>query len=376
MNKNTVRTLFSLGLALAVASCGGDGSGIASPTGATLQPTVYTSQGRILNSCAFSPACSGNPYAPFSVIQDPMPVDGAVLSGVVRLQARGIDLANVELLPGTGYAPRLGVFAISQDKTTAWLDLDTRTLPNGPVSVRVSAFNVPAGQPGAVELIAMPGRTWNISNAALPAQGFSAALTAAPPDGASVSGVTRLELRGSGIANAELLPVPGYTPRFGQFNVSKDKTYAWLDLDTSALPDGIREVRISAFDVTAAQPNAREIVVMPPRRWDFRNGSDGSFSALLITAPAHGARVTGRITIEVQGAGLKNVELLPAEGYQPIRGDFVESHDGKSAYLDLNTAALPNGPIDVRVSAFSVPAGQPGGREAVVMPARRWIVRN
>ncbi|SNS88738.1 hypothetical protein SAMN06265795_108133 [Noviherbaspirillum humi] len=369
------------GTTLALTGCGGGGESPAasagSPSGVTiLSPTVYSTEGRPLNSCSFDARCSNNPYAPYTVFANPMPPDGSVLSGFVRLQVRGIDLGNVELLPASGYLPRYGVFTLSQDKTVAWLDLDTRTLPNGPVTARISAFNVAAGQPNAIELIAMSPRTWTISNAPLASGGFSAAIANAPGNGATVSGTIRIELRGSGIANAELLPASGYAPRLGQFNVSADRSYAWLDLDTRGMPDGPQSLRVSAFNVTANQPGAVEIVAMPARQWNVANGNDGSFTARLVTAPLEGEAVSGRITLEVQGAGIKNIELLPANGYTPSYGRFTTSFDGKSGFLDIDTASLPNGPIDVRVSAFNVAPGQAGAKEIVVMGVRRWVVRN
>lgn len=101
--------------------------------------------------------------------------------------------------------------------------------------------------------------------------GFTAAVTAAPSDGATLLGVVRLEVRGSSIENAELLPSSGYSPRLGVFTVSADKTLAWLDFDTSTLPNGTLLVRISAFDQPAGNVNAREIIVMPPRTWHLSN---------------------------------------------------------------------------------------------------------
>lgn len=364
----------ALSTALVLSACGGGGEDTGVSTTATPQllPTVITSQGRLLNSCTLSPGCSGNPYAPFVVFADAFPAEGAVLRGFVRLQVRGNDLANVELLPASGYLPRLGVFIISADKTTAWLDLDTRSLPNGPLPVRISAFNVAAGQPGALELNAMSPRTWLIDNPAAVTTGFAARLTRAPATGAIVAGTTRLELRGSNIANAELLPAVGYTPVLGQFNVSADKTFAWLDLDSRTIPDGVTNVRISAYNVTEKQAGAREIVAMPARSWTLRNGASNNFTATLVTAPVHGAQIGARITLEVKGKGLKNVELLPATGYTPVLGQFKMSYDGSMGFLDLDTAALPPGPMDVRVSAFNVTAGQPGAREIIVMPTRRW----
>lgn len=368
----------SVYLGLLVAGCGGSGSDLADagPKGTNaLLPTHITVDGRMTSTCMFNPTCSGNPYAPFIVFNDPAPPDGATLSGIVRLQARGIDMANVELLPATGYLPKYGFFGLSRDQFVGWLDFDTRTLPNGPVQVRMSAFNVAAGQPGAIEMVSMQPRTWIINNAAIPA-GFGATLAAAPPAEARVSGTIRLEIRGTGITNAELLPASGYAPRHGQFNVSADKTVAWLDFDTRGLPDGPADLRISAFNVAPGQPGAIETIPMATRRWHISNGNDGSFTARVATAPMHGATVTGWVTVEVQGTGIKNVELLPAGGYTPIIANFVESFDGTFAFLDVDTSTLPAGPMDVRVSAFDTPPGQSGAREIVVMHARQWIVRH
>src|SRR5207237_290297 len=106
------------------------------------------------------------------------PAEGATVSGIVVLEVRGSGMANVELLPATGYTPKYGVFTIPDNGTVAQLNFDTRTLTNGPIQVRISAFNRPAGDPTASEIVAMPVRTWNINNAA-PAP-FTAAVVTAP----------------------------------------------------------------------------------------------------------------------------------------------------------------------------------------------------
>jgi len=340
----------------------------------TFLPTVFTSEGRALNSCSFSAACSGNPLAPFFAGVIGAPPNGAAVSGVVRIEVSGNELANVELLPAAGYTPRLGVFNRSADRTRAWLDFDTATLPNGPVAVRVSAFNVAAGQPGAAEIVAMPARTWNIGNTAPPPAAFAATLAAAPAAGAAVSGVTRLEVRGSGIRNAELLPASGSAAPMGVFNVSADKAMAWLDLDTRSLPDGARDVKIGVFNMTQGQPGAAQIVAMPARRWEFRNGA--GFSAAVTMAPTHGATVGNLARLEVRGSGMKNVELLPASGYTPRLGVFNVSFDGKFAWLDFDTTRLPNGVLNARISAFNLLAGQAGAVEIVAMPARQWNLQH
>jgi Domain of unknown function (DUF4214) len=198
------------------------------------------------------------------------PPNGGFLAGTVRLEVRGAAMQNVELLPANGYAPRYGIFNLSPDRTVAALDLDTTALPNGPFDVRISAFNVPAGQPNAAEIIAMPARRWEIrNNAAPPAAVLAVTSVTAPAADAVLSGTTRLEVRGSGLSNVELLPANSYTPRLGVFNVSADKTFAWMDFDPGTLPNGPLDVRISAFNVPAGQANAAEIVAMPPRRWQL-----------------------------------------------------------------------------------------------------------
>ena len=106
-------------LALALGGCGGGGGNVdlASASSQTrLLPTHITPDGRITSTCAFNPTCSGNPYAPFIIYSDPAPPDRTTLSGIVRLQARGIEMANIELLPVAGYLPRYGIFGFSRDK--------------------------------------------------------------------------------------------------------------------------------------------------------------------------------------------------------------------------------------------------------------------
>lgn len=369
-------------LAVVIAACGGGADVELAGSGTRLAPTVWTSDGRGTNTCAYDPLCSNNPYAPFNVHSGQyanvgFPADGATISGMVRLQVSGLALENVELVPASGYLPRYGIFQLANDKTHAWLDLDTTKLPNGPVAVRAAAFNKPAGQAGAVELTAMSPRTWIVNNTNPPVQALSVAAASAPGDGAAVAGTVRLEVRGTGIANAELLPGVGYTPRLGQFNVSADRTYAWLDLDTRTIPDGVRDVRVSVFNVTQGQAGAQEVVAISPRRWDFRNGVGADFHGAVTVAPLHGSTLSGVVVLEVRGAGLRNIELLPAQGYTPIRGTFsVWSPQYAIGYYNFDTRTLPNGPIDLRISAFSVAPGQPGAREIIAMPPRQWIIRN
>ncbi|HEY8607826.1 MAG TPA: hypothetical protein VIM12_11995 [Noviherbaspirillum sp.] len=377
----SLQVLSTIGLATLLAACGGGGGpdidAGGGGGGTSLRPTVYTLEGRTLNSCSLDPVCSGNPLAPFFAGVSQAPAAGATVSGVVRLEVRGNDLYNVELLPANSYLPRYGIFNITGDRTLAWLDLDTTRLPNGPLNVRISAFNSPAGQPGN-EIVAMPARTWTVSNSGTPSTTFAAAVTTAPANGATVTGTTRIEITGSGIANAELLPASGYTPRLGVFNVSADRTRAWLDFDSRSVPDGARGVRVAAYNVMAGQPGASEIIAMPARNWTISNGSapaPATFTANVTMAPGHGAVIAGTTRLEVRGTNIRNVELLPANGYLPRYGVFNVSADRTFAWLDFNSSALPNGLLDVRISAFNSAPGEPGS-EIIAMPARQWDLRH
>lgn len=358
------KALIALSISVTLAACGGGGEGTPQGSLSSNDRTAQISQ---------SGDSGANVPMPFSAEVSMAPDNGEEISGIVRLEVRGAQMVNVELLPESGYTPKHGVFEVSEDGRMAWLDLDTSRLPNGPAVMRISAFNVAAGQSGAQEIVAMPARTWNIDNSdSAPSEPFSASVSAAPADGATVSGVIRLKIRGNGITNAELLPATGYSPRLGVFNVSTDKTYAWLDFDTSALPDGQRSVRISAFDVPAGQAGAKEIIAMPTRSWNFSNGATNAFTASVTMAPLNGALLDGTARLEVRGSGLENVELLPAYGYEPKYGSFTISPDKTYAYLDVDSDDLPEGVFSARISAFNAPAGSARAREIIAMPARQW----
>ena len=329
------------------------------------------------------PVCSRNPYAPYFAQTWVAPLDGATIKGIVRLEVRGNLMQRVELLPASGDEPPLGVFKITGDKALAWMDLDTTRLPNGPLKVRVSAFDAPAGQSGAREIVAMSERTWNINNAIVPVGVLTATVTSAPVTNATVSGIVHLEIKGSGIVNAELLPASGYKPRLGVFNVSADRTRAWLDFDTRSLPDGVQDVRVSAFNVTEGQPNAMEVIAMPPRRWNVVNGNTGAkpFIASLMMAPMNGELMNGYARLELRGNGVKRVELRSADGqtiesFRVMNGYRVDANNDTFASLDLYTYNLPNGLLDARIVVYDALEGEANAREIVLMAPRQWEIQN
>lgn len=110
------------------------------------------------------------------------------------------------------------------------------------------------------------------------------------------------------------------------------------------------------------------------------NGGSGpaapaAFTATVTQAPADGARyLSGTARLEVRGSGMRNVELLPENGFVPTLRRFTVADDGTSAYLDLDTRVMQNGGIELRLSAFDKPAGASDARELIAMAARTWLI--
>jgi len=115
------------------------------------------------------------------------------------------------------------------------------------------------------------GTQGDINAGTPPAEPFTATLTAAPASGSTLAGTVTLEVQGSAIENAELLPPGAYAPRLGVFTVAPDKRRAWLDFDTRSLPNGTLQARVSVYNRSAGSADATEIVVMPTRTWLLRN---------------------------------------------------------------------------------------------------------
>jgi hypothetical protein len=214
---------------------------------------------------------------------------------------------------------------------------------------------------------------------------FQATLVRAPTEGTYLCAKTHFEVHGVGLKNVELLPSTGNDPKYGTFAISESGTVAKLEFDSAGRPQGDIMVRISAFDSPAGQAG-NESIVMPARKliigdsssWPCispgstqSSGSPPEFQATLHQAPTERTTICTKAHLEVHGIGLKNVELLPADGYQPKFGQFVISQDGTVAELEFDAAERGPGEIYVRISAFDVPAGQ-AGNEIVVMPPRKW----
>lgn len=92
------------------------------------------------------------------------PAEGADVNGNVQLMVNGAGLGNVELLQASGSQLSLGRFTVAPDGNSATLDFNTNQVPNGPLTLRIAAYNAPPGSTGALETSAMAPRTWRFAN--------------------------------------------------------------------------------------------------------------------------------------------------------------------------------------------------------------------
>jgi len=111
-----------------------------------------------------SPAPPPPPPPPFSASLTTAPTDGATISGTVNFQIDGQGIKNAELLPATGYTPSYGTFTLSNNGAHGDFNWNTTNVANGPISVRISAFDQAAGVSPANEIVAMASRTYNVNN--------------------------------------------------------------------------------------------------------------------------------------------------------------------------------------------------------------------
>ena len=91
------------------------------------------------------------------------PQDGLVLVGTIRLEVRGTNIGNVELVPAGAIAPVVARFVVMPNRDLATLDLDTAQFPNGTMTASIVAYSAEAGQ-GGVMVEAMSARRWLLRN--------------------------------------------------------------------------------------------------------------------------------------------------------------------------------------------------------------------
>lgn len=163
MKHNLLIAILAAGL---VSACGGGGSNAGAA--ATQSSAASTANGSTAGGGA-SGTSNGASAPPTVITSVNAPAEGSQLAGTTVLSISGQNIANAELLPSAGFSPRLGSFSVAPDGTSATLSFDTTTVPNGPLTLRIAAYNQPSGSAGASETTAMAGRTWQFSNSPPPA---------------------------------------------------------------------------------------------------------------------------------------------------------------------------------------------------------------
>jgi hypothetical protein len=101
---------------------------------------------------------------PFSAEMTGGPADGDTLRGIARFEVRGTGIRHAELVlvdrPDLTPPP----FSVSANHDVAFIDFDTRTLGDGPVTIAVVAFDGLVGESNARVILAMPPRTLKLNN--------------------------------------------------------------------------------------------------------------------------------------------------------------------------------------------------------------------
>ncbi|GIZ51103.1 hypothetical protein [Noviherbaspirillum aridicola] len=103
-------------------------------------------------------------------------------------------------------------------------------------------------------------------------------------------------------------------------------------------------------------------------------GETGPFTAFLSISPEQNAGLRDIVTLEVRGAGIRNVELVPPDSPGPVIARFNVVNE-TVAVLHLDTRTMLNGVLVGRILAYSAPPGE-AGASIEVMPRREWRLVN
>lgn len=262
-------------------NAGPNGNGTSSPNGGTANPpsgggtppSAGSGDGGSTPPSTDSGSDGGSTASPttpaagsFAATVTQAPANGATIRGTVRILVEGSGIRNVELLPATGYTPLAARGTVTGDNVGAYIDFDTTVLSDGPITLRVAAFNAPPGEGGS-EITAMPARTWTIQNGA--AQTFTAQLVSAPPEVQPADDQpSEFVVSGTNLGNVELVSAKDESIIYGRFTISANKTRATLPWDHGAQHNGkvydTYQLRVLAWDVPPGEAG-RKIEVMAPR---------------------------------------------------------------------------------------------------------------
>lgn len=143
---------------------------------------------------------------------------------------------------------------------------------------------------------------------------------------------------------------------------------------------GSKEGGVASDRVTDANGSSggspSEEGAMPPSSGPSDNGANESdFNATATVAPAEGAVLSDLVRLEVEGRGMENVELLPAEGGRPY-ALFHVADDKSRAWVDFDTRTVVNGEVHVVINAYDKPPRTDGASVKSAMPPRSWTIQN
>jgi hypothetical protein len=164
---------FSIGLTICatalLTACGGGGGGNETAGTFANGTSVIDSSGASGAGAGGATASGSSAGAALRIDSVTAPADGVDVAGTLQLVINGSGLGNAELLPANNAQPLLGRFSVAPDGSRATLSFDTNQVPNGPLSVRIAAYDGSPGSSGITETAAMGARTWRFANAAAPA---------------------------------------------------------------------------------------------------------------------------------------------------------------------------------------------------------------
>ena len=236
------------------------------------------------------------------------------------------------------------------------MDIAAAVTPQG-IEAAIGRIPVTAGSPpldpsGSPSLPAPAPAPTPVPTPAPSQASFTAALVNAPADNAAVRGSFRLEVRGTGIENVELLPPSSYTPVIARFNISADKTFAWLDIDTTTMLNVEGEALGEEIAEIQRQPPRQLCQAQQPQhatraRLDLGELAiaRGQLQRAIDAAQAESSRAAGPTGLETCGAfaarklsaitkaGEQATEIIAVDVYRQSRARSAATADPLAAGL-------------------------------------------
>jgi beta-glucanase (GH16 family) len=286
---------------------------------------------------------------PVSVAWVPL-VNPGPYAGLLTLSLTGKAFKNVEVFQGKKMLARA---VVSADLTRATVDLDTRRLADGTVTLTAHAWDSAPGTSFTSDADA-GNLVLKIDNTTpRPPPPVSLAWVPLAKPG-PYSGTLSLSLTGQSFKNVEIFQ--GGT-MLARALVSADLTHATVDLDTHTLADGTVTLTAHAWNSPAgssytSEADAGTLVftvdnsVPPPP----------TSVSLTWVPPAVAGPYSGVLSLSLKGQGFQNVEVFQA-GTMIARA--VVSSDRTRATAQVDTTRLANGSVTLTAHGWNSPAGSP-----------------